>query len=71
MTMLDRWGANPRWSFLLVTGVLGGYTTFSSFGWETYALLRDGFLFRALGYSLGSAAGGVVAVWLGVSAGKI
>ena len=69
MTMLDRTGA--RWGFLLITGLLGGYTTFSSFGWETYVLIRDGFVFRALGYSLGSVTGGILAVWLGTFAGRI
>ena len=31
----------------LVVGVLGGFTTFSSFGWDTAEMLREGQLIRA------------------------
>ena len=30
-----------RWAPLLVTGFLGGFTTFSAFGWESYQMLRE------------------------------
>ena len=50
----------------LVTGVLGGYTTFSSFTFETVSLLRDGeFWLATLNVSL-SVALGLAAVWLGM-----
>ncbi len=65
ITFLERSGAGPQWGFLLVTGVLGGYTTFSSFGWETYVLIRDGLALRALAYSAGSVVLGILGVWLG------
>ena len=35
--------------FLLV-GLLGGFTTFSTFGYETFAMLRDAAYLRALAY---------------------
>lgn len=59
----------------LLVGVLGGFTTFSTFGWETFALLNDGQYARAtwnvgLSVALGLAAVGVGyrlgARWLGV-----
>jgi len=50
----------------LLTGVLGGYTTFSSFSFETYTLLRDGEVGLALLNSLGSVAMGLAAVWVGM-----
>ena len=50
----------------LVTGILGGFTTFSAFGLESVALLRRGETNLALLYILGSVALGVVAVWLGL-----
>ena len=39
---------------LLMVGVLGGFTTFSSFGLETFQLLRQGYGGIALLYSLSS-----------------
>ena len=36
MTMLTERSTRPEWRLLLVVGFLGGYTTFSSFEWETY-----------------------------------
>lgn len=39
------WRENYR--LLLVTGVLGGFTTFSSFSWETWKLLEEGRLLFA------------------------
>ena len=53
-----------RW--FLVTGVLGGFTTFSAFGLESFTLLRRGEVGIALLYILGSVLVGVAAVWLGL-----
>ena len=50
----------------LFTGVLGGYTTFSSFAYETYNLLRDGELALALPNAAGSVVLGLAAVWVGL-----
>lgn len=50
----------------LLTGVLGGYTTFSSFSLETLALLRDGKLSAACFNAAGSVLLGLLAVWLGM-----
>jgi CrcB protein len=51
---------------LLVTGVLGSYTTFSAFGWETYELLRSDEIARAAFYAGGSVVLGVLATFAGV-----
>lgn len=32
----------PQYRLALLVGFLGGYTTFSSYGWETTAFLQDG-----------------------------
>ena len=43
MTIIaERIPGDLNWRPLLVTGFLGGYTTFSSFEWETYAAIRHG-----------------------------
>jgi fluoride exporter len=57
---------SPVTRVALLTGVLGGYTTFSSFTFETVSLLRDGELWLAtLNVSL-SILLGLGAVWLGI-----
>ncbi|GGK16923.1 fluoride efflux transporter CrcB [Luteimonas terricola] len=50
----------------LVTGILGGFTTFSAFGLEALTLLRRGETSLALLYILGSVLVGIAAVWLGL-----
>jgi CrcB protein len=52
---------------LLITGALGGFTTFSTFGNETMALLRDGQTNLALLNIGASIVAGLAAVWLGYS----
>jgi CrcB protein len=49
----------------LLVGLLGGFTTFSTFGWETFALARDGELRLALANVVLSNALGLVAIWFG------
>jgi len=50
---------------LLVMGVLGGFTTFSAFGFDTWALLGAGETGAAVANAVGSVVGGVAAVGLG------
>lgn len=52
---------------LLFTGLLGGFTTFSSFGLESLQLIRDGRGLWAIGYLLISNAGGILLAWTGYS----
>jgi CrcB protein len=62
----DRGGALPAaWRIALQVGVLGGFTTFSSFGLETFRLVQDGDWSRATGYVLGTNVLGLAAVWIG------
>ena len=48
-----------------LTGFLGGFTTFSTFGFETLALLDDGEWARATANVVLSNGLGLLAVWLG------
>lgn len=60
----------PRWMPFLVVGVLGGFTTFSAFSLDMFRLVEDGRGGLALVHLLGSVALPLVAVWLGVMAGR-
>jgi fluoride exporter len=69
MTLLvERLRVPHFWQLLLVTGFLGGYTTFSSFEYEGYLAVRAGQPLTALAYLAGSVIAGCCAVWLGVFA---
>jgi len=52
------------------TGWCGAFTTYSTFGYETVMLARDGFALRAIGNLTVSVAGGLAAAVLGVAAGR-
>jgi CrcB protein len=66
MTMLtERFKLDPNWRLLLVVGFLGGYTTFSSFEWETYTAVRDGGRWTGALNVVSSVILGYGAVWLG------
>lgn len=67
MTLLtERLHLDPVWRLLLVVGFLGGYTTFSSFEWETFTAVREGALWNGMLNVVSSVMLGYVAVWLGV-----
>lgn len=63
-----------RWDTATTTavavGLLGAYTTFSTFGYETFTLLRTGRTAHAAGYVALSLVGGVAATALGYAAGR-
>ena len=39
--LAEKANVSSEWRFFLATGILGGFTTFSSFSYETVALLRE------------------------------
>ena len=66
MTLLtERFSLDPRWRLLLVVGFLGGYTTYSSFEWETFTAAREGALWTGMVNVVLSVVLGYIAVWLG------
>lgn len=59
----------PEWRLFMLVGVLGGFTTFSTFSYETIALFRSGqFLFALSNVGLTMALC-LVGVWLGYEFG--
>ena len=62
----DRAPTEQARSFAVV-GILGSFTTFSTFSLETVELLRAGDITRAVTYAAGSTALGVIAVVVGIS----
>jgi len=70
LTLAIRFAWSPGWRLFMVMGVLGGYTTFSSFGYETFMLLTQGRYERAFWYSISSVIVGLLGVWLGTVAAR-
>jgi CrcB protein len=55
---------------VLGVGLLGGFTTYSSFNLETLRMIEQGLLLKALGYSAITLVGCLLAGALGLSLGK-
>ena len=56
---LNRMMISPDWRVAITVGFFGGYTTFSSFGWETAKMLEDGEWLRATTYVVASVIAGL------------
>lgn len=68
--LLAGWGESrgvfsPTTRAFLFVGVLGGFTTFSTFGYESFQLLRDGQWPAALLSVAGQVVLGLAGVWIG------
>ena len=62
---------SPVWRVFIVTGILGGYTTFSALAWETFALFTKETPAQSFLYAGGSFVGGMLALLIGVFLGNL
>lgn len=60
----------PELKALLLTGLCGGFTTFSTFAADNVKLIQQGNVALAAVYVTVSVAAGITAVWIGMSVAK-
>ncbi len=59
------------WHLFLVTGLLGGFTTFSAFSAESLDLIQKGQWITAAAHTLAHVVGALLCTWLGYTAAKV
>ncbi|MDB5702706.1 MAG: crcB [Sphingomonadales bacterium] len=64
-------GEGEPWRLFIGVGVLGGFTTFSAFSLETWAMIERGQALPAIGYIAASVIGSVAALALGLNLVRI
>ncbi len=64
----ERWNLPKEWKLFFAAGLLGGFTTFSAFSYETVTLLNNGHYAYAVSYVLSSVLLGLLATVLGLYA---
>ncbi|HEX9584490.1 MAG TPA: fluoride efflux transporter CrcB [Gammaproteobacteria bacterium] len=67
---IERMDVDPLWRGALLIGLLGAFTTFSTFSIETLNLLENGEPVKAVVNVLASVSVCIVACWLGMVAGR-
>lgn len=60
----------PSQRLFILIGVLGGFTTFSTFAYETLGLTQDAEFMKAAVYTVGHVVLGLAAVWIGHAAAQ-
>src|ERR1043166_3226285 len=70
-TLTNRLAWNDAWRLLIAIGFVGAFTTFSTFEYETFELMRQGSLLRAGANVFGSVTVGFLAVYIGVVVARL
>jgi CrcB protein len=68
--LLERFDLDPQWRAALLIGLLGAFTTFSTFSLETFYLLEQGELAKAVANVVLSVVLCLVATWVGILTGR-
>ena len=66
----ERISLSPYWRLFFAVGVVGGYTTFSTFEYESVRLLQDGELLLGALYMVGSVLAGAFSAVAGIALGR-
>ena len=70
VVLVERLALSAEWRAALLIGLLGAFTTFSTFSFETLALFENGELFKAFLNIILSVCLCLAATWLGLSLGR-
>jgi CrcB protein len=70
IVMLERFNVGPEWRAAILVGLLGSFTTFSTFSIETLNLLEQGDAMRAMANITISVIVCLLAVWMGIGLGR-
>lgn len=68
---VDEFAISNNWRMFIIVGILGGYTTFSSFSLDVINLLQNQQILFAILYATITLFGCLVATWFGVVCGKL
>jgi CrcB protein len=68
--LINKLAVSAEWRAFLIVGFLGSFTTFSTFSFETMQYLQTGEVSKAMFNIAASVLGCLLAVWLGLWAGK-
>jgi CrcB protein len=63
--LLERWPVREEYRLMVVVGFLGGFTTFSTFGWDAAEFLHDRRFVRGMVYVVASNVVGIALVFAG------
>lgn len=69
--LVERYPLRPSTNLLVFTGILGAFTTFSTFGLESMNLMRDGEVGAAAANVVASNVAGLFVVYLGFALARI
>ena len=68
---IEKFVISPKWRLAITSGFLGGFTTFSTFAYETIQLINNGRFGLAMLYAIASIAFGLIGAWVGISLARL